>query len=229
MTYDRVAADPTSSLRRLRVRLTLLYVLVSAMALAPLTIVALRSDAAQWEVRLDAAIEVQARTAAALVYFDDDQLILSEIAEDEVGSGDPPVVVLLGVPPVQEVFASTDPASLVDISELTFAGARAVVNDAVAWEDARNTAGQRVRLGAAPYYDNDGAPAGAVVAIADPGPGSAAHTRLVVALLLTYGGLLLVAGIGGHVLAARRVKRLAEELRGSGSQLSDRTLAAARD
>lgn len=203
---DERRRSATLSLRRLSRRLTLLYLAVSALAVAAALTLVARSDARLRDSRMDATMEIRAQAAAALVYFDGGRLQLSDLSHDAVASGSPQLVVLRGAPPVRQVFASAKPRLSVDTHQLLGVAGEAASDAEIIRGTAEDTRHKPVRLLAAPFYNNAGKAAGAVVVIGDPAPGAAEHAKLVAALALGGGGLLLLAATGGHLLAGRGLR-----------------------
>ena len=198
--------DGTGPLRRLHWRLTSLYVIVGVILLVPLAVLVARADAARRADALDATMRIRAQEAASLAYFEGGRLVLDELRRDPVASGRPEFVVLRGAPPRRPVFASTKPSPNVDVARLVSTAGRASAREELTTGAAEDRRGRAVRLLAAPVYRDNGTAGGAVVVIADPGPADAAHDKLVIALALACGGLLLVASVGGHLLASRTMR-----------------------
>jgi len=205
MTDEQAGARATLPLRRLHWRLSLLYFVVSAVAVAALAALVARSDAHLRETQLNAAMQSRVQAAAGLVSFDEGRPNLSDLSADEVGAGSPQVAVLLGTPPTRRVFATAEPRLAIATELLEGVAVQATAVEAIVSVSAEDT-GHPVRLVAAPLYNDSGALAGAVVVVGDPAPGAAEHRRLLAALALGCAGLLLVTGTGAHLLAGRSLR-----------------------
>jgi two-component system OmpR family sensor kinase len=201
----------TPPIRRLHWRLTLLYVLVSGVAVTALAMLVARSDAHLRDVQLNAHMQSRVQAATGLVYFENGQAEFSDLSEDQVATGSPQVAVLLGAPPSRRAFATAEPPLTLSTEQLLPVARKAVSEEEIVTA-APEGDGQQIRLMAEPLYDDAGVLAGAVVAVGDPAPGAAEHRKLLVALALGCGGLLLLTGIGGHLLAGRSMGSAVDSL-----------------
>ncbi|MFG1921534.1 sensor histidine kinase [Cryptosporangium sp. NPDC048952] len=210
------------SLRLLRWRLTVLYTVVAGCGLIALATLAINTDNHLRETRLDNAMETRARTAVALVYFTGSGGVqLQDIAQDEVSTGSPQVVILLGSPPQRSVFASSDPELKVTVSHLNGVAAQAVDAGGIVRTDGEDDAGHPTRLLSAPLYDNEGIAAGAVVVVGDPTDGDEEHEKLVAALILGCVTLVTLAALAGHALSGRSMRPAVDALERQEAFLAD--------
>ncbi|EXG80382.1 sensor histidine kinase [Cryptosporangium arvum] len=209
------------SLRLLRWRLTVLYTVVAGCGLIALATLAVNTDNHLRETRLDNSMETRARTAVALVYFTDSGIQLQDIRQDEVATGSPQLVVLLGYPPQRSVFASSDPALTVTASHLNGVAAQAIDLGGIVRTDGEDDRGHPTRLLAAPLYDNEGTAAGAVVVIGDPTDGDEEHEKLVAALILGCVTLVTLAALAGHALSGRSMRPAVDALERQEAFLAD--------
>lgn len=209
------------SLRLLRWRLTVLYTVVAGCGLIALATLAVNTDTHLRETRLDNSMETRARTAVALLYFTDSGVQLQDITQDEVATGSPQLVVLLGSPPTRSVFASSAPALKVTASHLNGVAAQAVDAGSIVRTDGEDDRGSPTRLLAAPLYDNEGNATGAVVVVGDPTEGREEHEKLVAALILGCVTLVTLAALAGHALSGRSMRPAVDALERQEAFLAD--------
>jgi two-component system, OmpR family, sensor kinase len=178
--------------------ISLAAVLVTAVAFGAAGTLAVRADTQERDVRLNAALDIRAEAAAALVYFDNGTLVTDDLQADEVGTGTPQVVVLKGTPAREEVFATADPAVTLPYGDLT-----RVADAAVAAEEATGgRSGDRPLL-ATPFFADSGAVAGAVIVVGDPEADARQHRRVLIGFLLAGLGALLVVWAATYLLVRR--------------------------
>jgi two-component system OmpR family sensor kinase len=198
----------------LRVRLTVLLLVLNVAGLAGMGGVALAVDANQHGELVAAELRRTASTAVALLTYDSGSLRLDNLFTDPTAQGPTAVYVYEAArTDVDLVFAH--PAGLVVIPPGTLIGParqvwRAGAEYAAAIADGD---GHEVQMLVVPFrHLITGSVAGAVVVVADPRPGEQAHQRL--AITLVVGGLIfmLLAGIGGHLLTRRGTRPAAEAL-----------------
>lgn len=194
-----VEAPPAPPRTRTLLRtVPLVAVLVTAVALVAAGTLAARADTRERAVRRDAALEIRAAAAAALVYFDNGTLVTDDLTTDEVGTGTPQVVVLVGTPAREQVFATEDPPVTLPYGDLT-----RVADAAVAAEEATGgRSGDRPLL-ATPFFADSGAVAGAVIVVGDPEADAGEHRRVLLGLLLGGLGALLAVGAATSLLVRR--------------------------
>lgn len=176
----------------------LLAVLVTAVAIGAAGTTAARADTEERDVRQNAALQIRAESAAALVYFDGGTLVTEDLEGDEVGSGTPQVVVLKGTPAREEVFATSEPAVTLPYGDLT-----RVADAAVAAEEATDGRSGDRRLLATPFFADSGAVAGAVIVIGDPETDAGEHRRVLLGLGLGGLGALFAVWAGTYLLVRR--------------------------
>ena len=201
-------------LAALRVRLTILLLVLNVAGLAGMGAVALAVDANQRDEMVAAELRRTASTAVALLSYESGSLRVDNLFTDPAAQGPTAVFVYEAVrTDVELVFAH--PAGMVVIPPQTLLGPARE-----AWRDGRQYAaavadrqGHVVQMLVVPFLHLvTGSVAGAVVVAADPAPGEQAHQRL--ALTLVAGGLIfmVLAGAGGYLLTRRGTRPAAEAL-----------------
>lgn len=220
--WRRRPAGVRRSLRLLRWRLTLLYTFVAACGLVALAALAANTDTHLRETRIDNAMETRAKTTVALLYFTDAGLQLRDvIAQDKGSAGEPELVILRGVPPSRQVFASRDPELPLATSRLLAVAAQSVDEGTIVRSAGRTNDGRPANLLADTFYTEQGEPAGAVVVIGDPADGREEHEKLVAALVLGCVTLVMLAGLAGHALSGRSMRPAVDALERQEAFLAD--------
>jgi signal transduction histidine kinase len=209
------------SLRRLRWQLTTLYTVTAGMGLVALAVLAVNTDSHLRETRLGTTMDGRARTAVALLYYADGVLRLDGIKADEVSTGSPQLLVLLGAPPQRVAFASARPPLPIKPERLRAVAAEAVYEGRLVHADGHDDRHRPTVLTAVPLYDDAGQPGGAVVIAGDPEVGQREHDALVAALVLGCVALVVVAGITGHLLSGRTMRPAADALERQEAFLAD--------
>jgi two-component system OmpR family sensor kinase len=206
----------------LRWRLTLLYTFVAACGLVALAALAVNTDTHLRETRIDNAMETRAKTTVALLYFTDTGLELRDVsAQDKASSGEPQMVLLRGVPPRTQVFASRDPALRMGRQSLRSIASAAVEQAGIVRAKGTSQDGKTAYLLADPFYSEDGKAAGAVVVIGNPADGRQEHEKLVAALVLGCVTLVMLAGLAGHALSGRSMRPAVDALERQEAFLAD--------
>lgn len=197
--------------------LTALFtVLTAACLLVPATVAA-SIDTQSRERALDAGVDRVVTGLARVVYWNDDGAIdLETLREDDLAQGNSAVAVLVRGTDGRwrEGYGhlrSTLPGDLTASADETATAEETVLSTM------SDGAGHRIRVAAAPVYDNDAAISAVVFAGSDPAPSQRDHRRLVLAL--EFGGLALIAmaAVIGHLLSGvstrPAVRMLAEQER----------------
>lgn len=212
----RVAAPGATvtagGLRSLRLRLTLLYAIVSALALGTLGAFLLIADERLRSNSLDADLRLQATQGVRSVWFDNETFHSeSFVGDDSLVAGFPQLYVVLrdgeakdgGIEVHREVSPKTPYYEGAPVDEIA---RDAMAGDGEAIRRARLGGTYPVRLLAAPIGGPNGLPGGAVVAIADEQSLVATTKRL--RLYVSGGGLglLLLSSLAGFVLAGRSIR-----------------------
>jgi two-component system OmpR family sensor kinase len=198
----------------LRLRLTVLLLVLNVVGLAGMGAVALVVDGQQRGQVTTADLRRTASTAVALLSYDSGALDLGNLFTDPTAQGPTAVFVYEALrTDVSLVFAHPAGLPVIGPGEL-LAPARQVWRTgrdvALAVTDTRR---DRVQLLAVPFrHSTTGAVAGAVVVVADPGPERQAHRRLALALVAGGGIFMVLAGIGGHLLARRGTRPAVDAL-----------------
>ncbi|MFH9215530.1 sensor histidine kinase [Streptomyces globisporus] len=196
-------------LRRLQLRLTAAYTLITVVGLACLSWVVIRTDDRAREDAEYDEMRRRASVAASLVYYEDDRIRLDGLQDDEATTGTPQILVL-------EKRPGGDPVTVFRGRTAQFAVAPGAI-DGVARSamdaegpvraGARDRSGEPVRLLAVPFYhDATDEVAGAAVAVGDPERGAAEHRSLVLSLVVGTGALTALAALTGHVLSGRSMR-----------------------
>ncbi|MGW9301905.1 sensor histidine kinase [Streptomyces cyaneofuscatus] len=231
------ALTPTARVRRLRRRITVLFALTSAAGLVAMAVLAVRSDGVRGREQLDQAMSADTNWALGLLETDEDGRLDTEVLLDNAGTACPPLF-LLSVPAAPgEAAVAPAPGELVvehaprrpcltvSTGAVRQAAATAVRADEPRSRDARTADGEPVRMFALPFYppdaEEDAAPQGALVTVADASAQRADHRRLT---WVVSGGcallVLLSAGVG-HLLSGRAVRPALEALDRQESFLAD--------
>ncbi|MFE1475115.1 sensor histidine kinase [Streptomyces cyaneofuscatus] len=231
------ALTPTARVRRLRRRITVLFALTSAVGLVTMAVLAVRSDGVRWREQLDQGMSADTNWALGLLETDDDGRLDTEVLLDNAGTACPPLF-LLSVPAAPGEPSDTPapgelvvehaprrPCLTMPAGAVRQAAATAVRADESRSRDARTADGEPVRMFALPFYppdaEEDAAPQGALVTVADASAQRADHRRLT---WVVSGGcallVLLSAGVG-HLLSGRAVRPALEALDRQESFLAD--------
>lgn len=240
------ALTPTARVRRLRRRITVLFALTSAAGLVAMAVLAVRSDGVRGREQLDQAMSADTNWALGLLETDEDGRLDTEVLLDNAGTACPPLFLFSAADSLSaaDSFLAPDglpapdgpgelvvehapdrPCLTVSAASARWAAEAAVRADEPRSLDARTADGEPVRLFALPFYppdaEEDAAPQGALVTVADASAQQADHRRLI---RVVTGGctvlVLLSAGVG-HLLSGRAVRPALEALERQESFLAD--------
>ncbi|MFE9052820.1 sensor histidine kinase [Streptomyces rubiginosohelvolus] len=196
-------------LRRLQLRLTAAYTLITVVGLACLSWVVIRTDDRAREDAEYDEMRRRASVAASLVYYEDDRIRLDGLQDDEATTGTPQILVLEKRPdggPVT-VFRGRTAQFAVAAGAIDAMARSAMEVEGPVRAGARDRSGEPVRLLAVPFYhDATDEVAGAAVAVGDPERGAAEHRSLVLSLVVGAGALTALAAVTGHVLSGRSMR-----------------------
>ncbi|MFC8337260.1 sensor histidine kinase [Streptomyces rubiginosohelvolus] len=196
-------------LRRLQLRLTAAYTLITVVGLACLSWVVIRTDDRAREDAEYDEMRRRASVAASLVYYEDDRIRLDGLQDDEATTGTPQILVLEKRPdggPVT-VFRGRTAQFAVAAGAIDAMARSAMEAEGPVRAGARDRSGEPVRLLAVPFYhDATDEVAGAAVAVGDPERGAAEHRSLVLSLVVGAGALTALAAVTGHVLSGRSMR-----------------------
>jgi signal transduction histidine kinase len=215
-TPEQETASPAvSRLRRLRVSLTLLFTAALAAGLAALALVVIHKDS---DARIDSLESKMGRRvtgSSRLIYYSNrGRLRLDGLREDDLTAGTPEIRVFNGTGPrPRQIFAGVRNPLPLAARDLASIAHRAATTEQLVATTVTDRDGTRVRLLAGPFFrDPDGAAAGAVVSAASLAATEAAHRELVLTIVVACGGLLLLAGLAGYLLAGRSLRPAARSL-----------------
>lgn len=196
-----------AELRRLRLRLTVLYTLGTAVCLVVLAAVALTIDSDSRAAELDAAVDRSATTLSRAIYYDLATLHLEPLRDDVLASSSVPVYVLEWTDTDELVarYGSARDTWLPAPDVLRDVAQEARQTEETALRDGFATDGRPLRLAASPVWNGDKISA-VVIAAGDPAQGQADHDALVRWLGLGCLLLVLLAAAAGHVLSGRSLR-----------------------
>ncbi|MEV7309977.1 HAMP domain-containing sensor histidine kinase [Streptomyces microflavus] len=198
-----------SRLRRLQLRLTVAYTLITVVGLSCLSWLVIRTDDRSRQTAEYDEMRRRASVAASLVYYEDDRIRLDGLSDDEATAGTPQILVLEDRPGSGPAVVFRGRTEQFDVPGATVARAArsAVRAEETVRQEARDRTGGPVRLLAVPFYhDATDEVAGAAVAVGDPEYGAAEHRSLVLSLVIGCAALTALAALTGHVLSGRSMR-----------------------
>jgi len=198
-----------SRLRRLQLRLTAAYTLITVVGLSCLSWLVIRTDDRSRQTSEYDEMRRRAAVAASLVYYEDDRIRLDGLSDDEATAGTPQILVLEDRPGDGPAVVFRGRAQQFDVPAATVvrAARSAMGTEETVRQEARDRTGGPVRLLAVPFYhDATDEVAGAAVAVGDPRYGSAEHRSLVLSLVIGCAALTALAALTGHVLSGRSMR-----------------------
>ncbi|MBD3543941.1 MULTISPECIES: HAMP domain-containing sensor histidine kinase [Streptomyces] len=211
-------------LRRLQLRLTAAYTLITVVGLACLSWLVIRTDdRARQDAEYD-EMRRRASVAASLVYYEDGRIRLDGLHDDEATAGTPQILVLEGRPGADPVtvFRGRAAPFAVPAGPVAAVARAAMADEGPARADARDRSGRPVRLLGVPFHhDATDEVAGAAVAVGDPERGADEHRSLVLSLVVGAGALTALAALTGHVLSGRSMRPAWEALEQQERLLAD--------
>ncbi len=196
-------------LRRLQLRLTAAYTLITLVGLSCLSWLVIRTDDRSREAAEYDEMRRRASVAASLVYYEDDRIRLDGLTDDEATAGTPQILVLEERPGDGPAVVFRGSVQQFDVPAATVARAArsAMRTEETVRQEARDRTGGGVRLLAVPFWhDATDEVAGAAVAVGDPAYGSAEHRSLVLSLVVGCAVLTALAALTGHVLSGRSMR-----------------------
>lgn len=196
-------------LRRLQLRLTLAYTLITVLGLGCLSWLVIRTDDQARHAAEYDEMRRRVSVAASLVYYEDGRIRLDGLQDDDATTGTPQILVLESRPGGGLATVFRGRTRQFDVSGRTVeeAARSAMRADGPVRSEEPDRTGVRVYLAAVPFYDDDsGEVAGAAVALGDPDRGASEHHSLVLSLVLGCLALTALAALGGHVLSGRSVR-----------------------
>jgi two-component system OmpR family sensor kinase len=211
-------------LRRLRISLTLLFTAAMAVGLAALALLVIHKDSEARMESLEGTMGRRISGSSRLIYYSNaGRLRLDGLREDDLTAGAPEVRVFAGVgPSPREIFAGVRRKLPLDPAQLTAIAHRATATESLVGSTVTDRDGVRVRLLAGPFFhDPDGNAAGAVVSAASLAGLESEHDELVLTVVLGCVGLLLLAALGGYLLAGRSLRPAVRSLAQQEALLAD--------
>ncbi|ARF70858.1 two-component sensor histidine kinase [Kitasatospora albolonga] len=196
-------------LRRLQLRLTAAYTLITVVGLSCLSWLVIRTDDRSRESAEYDEMRRRASVAASLVYYEDDRIRLDGLTDDEATAGTPQILVLEDRPGDGPAVVFRGSVQQFDVPAATVArAARAAMREEEpVRQEVSDRTGGPVRLLAVPFWhDATDEVAGAAVAVGDPAYGSAEHRSLVLSLVVGCAALTALAALTGHVLSGRSMR-----------------------
>ncbi|MEW1613075.1 MULTISPECIES: HAMP domain-containing sensor histidine kinase [unclassified Streptomyces] len=208
-TARRRRSPARTRLRRLQLRLTAAYTLITVVGLSCLSWLVIRTDDRSRQTAEYDEMRRRASVAASLVYYEDDRIRLDGLQDDEATAGTPQILVLEDRPGSGPAVVFRGRTQQFDVPAATLARATrsAMRTEGTVRARERDRAGGPVRLLAVPFYhDATDKVAGAAVAVGDPEYGAAEHRSLVLSLVVGCAALSALAALTGHVLSGRSMR-----------------------
>ncbi|MER7763691.1 HAMP domain-containing sensor histidine kinase [Streptomyces sp. NPDC097619] len=212
-------------LRRLQLRLTLAYTLITLAGVSALSWMVIRTDERSWRAAAYDEMDQRASVSTSLIYYTDAGLQLDGLHDDEATRGTPRVRVLHVATggALRPVFTSPGPADPAVPAGRLAALARSAMDrdDTVRTEEA-DAGGEAVYLLARPFHhDETQEVRGAVVVVGDPSQWMGEHRRLAASVLVGAGLLTALAGATGHLLSGRSLRPAWQSLEAQERVLAD--------
>ncbi|MEU6310684.1 HAMP domain-containing sensor histidine kinase [Streptomyces sp. NPDC047014] len=212
-------------LRRLQLRLTLAYTLITLAGVSALSWMVIRTDERSWRAAAYDEMDQRAAVSTSLIYYTDDGLQLDGLYDDEATRGAPRVRVLQAAPggTLRQVFLSPGPAEPA-VAEERLAGLarRAMERDEPVRAEEPDARGATAYLLARPFHHDETQDVrGAVVVVGDPSQWMAEHRRLAASVLVGAGLLTALAGVTGHLLSGRSLRPAWQSLEAQERMLAD--------
>ncbi|KAB1141735.1 HAMP domain-containing histidine kinase [Streptomyces luteolifulvus] len=245
MSRQARAPGPRRRLRRLQLRLTLAYTLVTLAGVSVLSWLVIRTDGRSWRTAEFDEMARHAAVSTSLIYYTDAGIQLDGLRDDESTRGRHLVNILLRRPKdggpspgtdgrltgatepghgrggLERVFASGKRALDVTDDQIAALARSAMDEDVTVRKEI--PAGGRVACAVARpfYHDETHRTTGAVVVIGDPGLRLAEHQRLTYAVLAGSGLLTALAAVTGHLLSGRSLRPAWQALEAQERLLAD--------
>ncbi|GGZ98479.1 hypothetical protein GCM10010371_67640 [Streptomyces subrutilus] len=211
-------------LRRLQLRLTLAYTLVTLAGVSALSWLVIRTDERSWRAAAYDEMGRRAAVGTSLIYYTDTGIQLDGLYDDEATENGPQVTVVHTAPDgtLQRIFTSRGPAAPVAETRLTALARSAMARDDTVRAEVTDARGAPAYLLGRPFHhDESGAVEGAVVVVGDPAHRVAEHDRLIAAVLTGSGLLTCLAAATGHLLSGRSLRPAWQALEAQERMLAD--------
>ncbi|MFE3629900.1 sensor histidine kinase [Streptomyces goshikiensis] len=221
----RLRSPARRRLRRLQLRLTLAYTLITLAGVSALSWMVIRTDERSWRAAAYDEMDQRAAVSTSLIYYTDDGLQLDGLYDDEATRGAPRVRVLHAAPggALRLVFTSPGPARPAVAEDRLAALARTAMDrDDTVRAEAPDSRGAAAYLLARPFHhDETQEVRGAVVVVGDPSQWMAEHRRLAASVLVGAGLLTALAAATGHLLSGRSLRPAWQSLEAQERILAD--------
>ncbi|MGW3059224.1 sensor histidine kinase [Streptomyces goshikiensis] len=221
----RLRSPARRRLRRLQLRLTLAYTLITLAGVSALSWMVIRTDERSWRAAAYDEMDQRAAVSTSLIYYTDDGLQLDGLYDDEATRGAPRVRVLHAAPggALRLVFTSPGPANPAVAEDRLAALARTAMDrDDTVRTEAPDSGGAAAYLLARPFHhDETQEVRGAVVVVGDPSQWMAEHRRLAASVLVGAGLLTALAAATGHLLSGRSLRPAWQSLEAQERILAD--------
>lgn len=210
------ASPAVRRLQRLRLRLTVVFALASAIGLVVLTLVAVTTDRRLRDDEIRAETQRRARSAQVLIAYDQGRLYLDAFVEDEIANSSPQLFLIERVVPGrgagQPLGSPTRRAFQPKQIELDTgpnveaAADRAMAAGGLVTMSATLADGTEVPLAAIAILDENANVRAAAVAVGDPRRGEAEHSRFALTLWVGAAALGVMSALLGYLLAGRSIR-----------------------
>ncbi|AUG76890.1 two-component sensor histidine kinase [Kitasatospora sp. MMS16-BH015] len=209
-------------IRRLRWRLTALFALTSALALAGLAGFAIYSDSNARRDQLDDRLRLRGTATAKLIVYDDQDRLDIQSLLDIVGTECPQVTMVTVTSDTPAIaYAPPKPCMHAAEADVRRLATTAVAQHSAVSADGHTADGRPVRLFAAPFDGPSGESAAGAVVLAADASGSQAQHQLRLVLIIGSLVLVSVSGLAGHLLSGRAIRPALTSLRQQEEFLAD--------
>jgi two-component system, OmpR family, sensor kinase len=201
-----VSGSAAEGLRRLRLRLSVLFTVMNAIGLIVFAWLLISSNADRSEERQDAELSRVNSTVKRLLQYDGGSLYTAFVEKDQLNDECPQFAVLPARGQSFPAYFSRQACVPMDEGELRVLADGAVRTQSVLRGFERTAGDRLVRVGAEPFRNSMGQYVGAVVSVSDAEPEQAQHEQMA---LIVIGGCALLIGVvafAGYVLSRHAIK-----------------------
>lgn len=192
-------------LRRLRWWLTVLFTVMNTIGLIVLAPLILRLDSDRTDAAIRNQLDVVTGPVLRLVN-ESGGIDFTAVNRDPLNADCPQFVIVPGSATRFDRHTSRKDCTPLDPTIFDELATQAVSDGVVLSADRKALAGDQVRIAVAPFRDNSGQYAGAVVAWTDIDEELADHQRLVVTILIVCAALILGAALLGYWVSGRAIR-----------------------